>query len=351
MHEPTSSPIVLAHPSLFQREEIEAYECLLGDPRVTETDASEFFFQFPKFLWLGQAADLRREVVLQRSESAYRVDFFRRRYGRRYWDIVELKSPSTAFVAGCGSLHSHLSASVTGAVNQAQDYRDAIIADELLRADLEKKGILVHRPQILVVVGRSDGLLVPSDRLEVLYDRVRQQSVEAMSYSDILAFAKEHYASNQAIVLPALHYQLSPANACQAILAEIHKDYPILRSKIFVVEVRTVRAIAQIGMDEHDYRRMVHSMDSTDIVVDAVRRGEPRVVPGWDPRFDPSIHFKYKPAAMVVAVPIVTREKVVGVLQVDFLNEIARVPEVLDRLSERLATVGASLLDVNDSEK
>jgi hypothetical protein len=83
------SPIALAHPSLFVRREIELYEALLADPSINERDASDFFSRFPKFLWIGGGAEVRREVVLLRDDgsSPYRVDFFassEKSVGHRY---------------------------------------------------------------------------------------------------------------------------------------------------------------------------------------------------------------------------------------------------------------------------
>src|SRR5262245_50060374 len=109
----TPAPIAIAHPNLFRRDEIDAYERqILANPSANEYDASHFFRNHPKFLYLGSAAEIRPEVTFQDTPSGQiqRVDFFRRRYGEKFWDIVELKDPNKPLVVGLKGLHARLSA-------------------------------------------------------------------------------------------------------------------------------------------------------------------------------------------------------------------------------------------------
>ena len=194
--------LILGHPTLFTGDELTRYEReILANPNATEHDASRFFKRFPKFLFLGQGKAVQREVVITSDEnsSAYRVDFFRQSYGSAFWDIIELKSPKKSFISGAHSGHPKLSSDVTGAISQAEDYRELIIEDASIRAQLLRKGILVCRPQILVVVGKS-GEEVSPERMQALYDRARRGPIEAKSYQDIFNFAKEHYEASNLIV-------------------------------------------------------------------------------------------------------------------------------------------------------
>lgn len=193
--------LAVAHPSLFSALEIDRFERdILSNPRSTERDASEFFARFPKFLFLGQGNDIRREVVLidPDSEMNYRVDFFRKSYGSAYWDIIELKHPQKPFVIASKG-HPRLSSDVTAAISQAEDYRERIIEDSALRAELLSRGITVYRPQILVIVGKNNSEVSPQT-MQVLYDRARKGPIEVRSYDDIYQFAKEHYEANHVIV-------------------------------------------------------------------------------------------------------------------------------------------------------
>jgi hypothetical protein len=174
---------------------------ILSNPHATERNASAFFYRFPKFLFLGEGAELRREVVLMdtNGRNSYRVDFFRRSFGSVYWDIVELKHPQKQLVIDSDG-HPRVSAAVEKAMAQAQTYRDRILEDAALRDELLRKGIHVYRPQILVIAGRSNRP-VPPETMQILYDRARKQQIQIRSYDDLYQFAKEHYHANQVIVL------------------------------------------------------------------------------------------------------------------------------------------------------
>ncbi len=205
----TPAEVALAHPSLFSKGEIEAYEQeILANKTANEHDASRFFRTYPTFLYLGNAAEIRSEVVFKGSPSGEvkRVDFFRRRYGQRFWDIVELKHPNKPFIVKAGGPHARLSAEVDKAISQAQDYRDLLDEDGNARRALEAKGIRVWRPQIMVVVGKCDED-VEQELLRTLLDRIRQRgNIEAWSYNDIYKFAKEHYEANNVVCIPATHF-------------------------------------------------------------------------------------------------------------------------------------------------
>lgn len=197
-------PFALADAAVFSASDIEAYEReILANPQATEHDASRFFHQFPKFLCLGTGAEVRREVVLLGTNQ--RVDFFRRPYGGSFWDIIELKGPHKPLVSGIQTLHPHLSAEVRNAIDQALDYGRLIDKDDCIRLDLKKKGIAVSYPQIIVVVGQNRGE-IDAETLRMLYDRARRLgAVDPRSYTDIYAFAKEHYARSKIIILPAMY--------------------------------------------------------------------------------------------------------------------------------------------------
>lgn len=204
----TPSSVVVAHPTIFSRQDIERFEAeILSNPDANEHTASHFFEQYPKFLYLGNAAELRREVILVGADgdSLQRVDFFKRSYGRQFWDIVELKHPQKNFVRGSSGLHPSYSAEVDRAVNQALDYRHLIQSNEVVRNDLASKGILICAPVITVVVGqtRED---IDVQQLELIQDRLRQRGgIQALSYTDIFNFAKEHYQQTATILIPSMH--------------------------------------------------------------------------------------------------------------------------------------------------
>jgi CxxC-x17-CxxC domain-containing protein len=204
------APIAVAHPSLFSKSELDAFDReILTNRNATETDASDFFARIPKFLYLGRGDEVRREVVLvtDASTSTRRVDFFRRSYIRGYWDIIEIKDPQKPFVVADNTRHPRLSAEVDKAINQAQDYRDLIERDAFLRDELLRSGISVWRPQIVVIVGKHE-CRVPPEVLDVLLDRVHSRGpIEAWSYDDIFLFAQQHYRSNRTVIVNHFLYR------------------------------------------------------------------------------------------------------------------------------------------------
>lgn len=202
----TPAPVAQGDRCVFSAWEIEAYEReILANPQATEHDASRFFRRLPKFLHLGAGVEVRAEVVLVGSDQ--RVDFFRRLYGEKYWDIVELKGPRKPLITGGKTHHPRLSSAVEQAICQARDYRDLINDDGRIRADLASKGITVCRPQMMVVVGQNSGEVDP-ERLRILYDRVRSSgALDPRSYTDLHMFAKEYYVRTKTIVIPVLHFQ------------------------------------------------------------------------------------------------------------------------------------------------
>ena len=99
----TPSVVTVTHSSLFTSSDLEHFEKeILTNAQATERDASLFFSRFPKFLYLGQGAEIRREVVLFSNidSLSYRADFFRRSYGKQFWDLIEIKDPNKPFYVG-----------------------------------------------------------------------------------------------------------------------------------------------------------------------------------------------------------------------------------------------------------
>ena len=194
--------LVSGCPHIFLPEELDLYEkTILADPDATERDAARFFAQYPQFLFLGQGIQLRREVTLYRDGvAASRVDFFRKRLGTAYWDVVEIKSPKSPLVVATHGQHPRLSAEVFKAISQAQDYRRSLDEDVALRKKLLDSGIRIFRPHLLIVVGKDNNAVDP-DTMRDLFDRVSGTRLEIRSYSQLYAFARDCYESCRVIIL------------------------------------------------------------------------------------------------------------------------------------------------------
>lgn len=265
----TPAPFAVSAGNTFLSSELEAFECeLLENPRATEHDASRFFERYPKFLHLGHGAEVRREVVLFRPGDGpkARVDFFRRSFGRAFWDIIELKSPGKKLLIEGDGRHSRHSSEVFAAINQAMDYRKLIGEAPDIRNQLAAKGIRVCCPQLLVIIGRKDRSIDP-ERLEVLYDRIRAfGAVEALSYTDLYEFAKEQYKSTKLVVIPALHFfdgkqgiaqspQTSIDLAIDLTLGKLGKPERQALTQFFLAPSHQEGSI--VGMTEPDIRSLV----------------------------------------------------------------------------------------------
>jgi len=193
--------ILIITPSVFTAQELRHYERQILDNRnVTEREASDFFWKFPKFLTIGGYKSLAREVALcKNGEEIYRVDFVRCRFGDDHWDFIELKSPQAPFIVKKGS-HLKVSSVVQLGVEQARNYSD-FMEESLNRYELEKReGIKVFRPKLLLVGGRKDNTIKKEDIIRLVS---RYNNIDIQTYDDIYSFAKDNYCSS-CIPLPVL---------------------------------------------------------------------------------------------------------------------------------------------------
>jgi hypothetical protein len=202
-------------------------ETILANATATEHDASRFFEKFPQFLLLGGASEIRREVLLfaPSGHAIGRVDFFRRSYGRRFWDIIELKTPQTPVVVNAQGIHPKLSNKIEVAIAQAEDYKEFIETNSPTRQALFAKGIHVCKPELLVFAGQENEDVQP-EIIERLFDRVRRKGIQLHSYTDLFRFAKEHYRSNRIIIIPAAFTDTSTPEI-QALLHETRQTIRI----------------------------------------------------------------------------------------------------------------------------
>jgi RNA recognition motif. (a.k.a. RRM, RBD, or RNP domain)/Domain of unknown function (DUF4263) len=217
----SSSNVIIASKPFFSKKEISDFErLLLTNENATEHDASDFFIKHPTFLHLGQGGQIQREVVLCGSDGTYRVDFFKKSFGRKHWDLIELKRPTYPVVISQEGNHPRLSAVATAAISQTLDYRDRIISDPDVRKELAQKGIIVLRPKLLVILGQ-DPEGIDSDKFEVLLDRVRQQGpIDLLTYTEIHRFAVEYYEATGTIIIPSEQVAV-PGNLEQSYLKSV----------------------------------------------------------------------------------------------------------------------------------
>jgi len=191
--------IYVVSPSLFSSKELQQYEeKILDNKNLTETEASKFFVDFPKFLTVGGYKGIAKEVVLYSGsgEYMYRVDFCRQKFGAMYWDVVELKSPNKPFLIKKGK-HWDFSSEIHHGIHQALDYRH-FLDNDLNCIETEKRsGIKIFQPRILLIGGRKNDNI---DSKEILRLTSYFNNVEISSYDDLYNYAKDHYSSSSITV-------------------------------------------------------------------------------------------------------------------------------------------------------
>jgi len=181
-------------PGVFTALELQKYErTILDNPHITEREASEFFWQFPRFLTFGEYKKIAKEVILYKPNGEfYRVDFCRCRFGTNLWDFVELKDPRVPFIVKHGS-HYKYSSTIQSGIDQAVDYRD-LLEETMTRLELEKRAnIKAYKPSILLIGGRSENTIIKEDLLRLL-DRYHR--IDIKTYDDLYEFAKDVYESS-----------------------------------------------------------------------------------------------------------------------------------------------------------
>ncbi len=206
--------VLITSRPFFSAKEIASFErTLLTNPAATEHDASDFFARNPTFLHMGQGGEIRREVAIGGTGSAYRVDFFRKSFGRKHFDILELKRPTYSVVASESGNHPRLSAVANAAISQALDYRDLLISNADHRARLAQSQIHVLRPKLTIILGQDPEEIDP-DQFEILLDRVRSMGpIELWTYTGLHRFAVEHYEATGLMILPSHHLSLPSLDA------------------------------------------------------------------------------------------------------------------------------------------
>jgi hypothetical protein len=262
---------------------------------------------------------------------------------------VELKSPRKPFVAEAETRHPRVSAAVHNAISQAQDYRDWIIDNVDLRKDLERKGIFVCRPQILVILGRADPQVRP-ETMQVLHDRLHSGPIHARSYSDLLNFAKEHYQANRQIVVPSYHYELPlEKDALLVLLESLPNLYGLDCALVYVYDssTQTVNCCAQVGLDqfEADIRDFHYSPDENSIVAHVLRHRRVYVsrVPTQDPRVDQRELTMFHIGSPVVAFPLVAQHMTVGCIVLWNHDSLGVDQELIQRLHPFVEILAAQI--------
>ena len=175
--------------SLVPSTAIEELEGLLSKDAVYERELQRFFEQNPAILEALGYASARPHLCLRedgKQVSKDRIpDFILELPGGRGFDILDLKLPSA--VVAIHEPYLHVSAEVTKAHAQLRAYRKFFDNAKNRRAFIRQYGLEPFRPQLVVVIGRSNSFATANDRME-LEDQV--PGLKLLTYDDLLAYGR-----------------------------------------------------------------------------------------------------------------------------------------------------------------
>ena len=181
-----SAQVIQKRSGGFLRSQIEDFEALINKSDIRESELQRFFELNPSFLLGSEYKSLRSGVILPQEFSNDLIpDFFLEPIVGRYWDITELKLPTSLLTVGRTN-RDRFSHSIFEACAQLRTYANYFEDPRHREAIHRRYGILAYKPRVCVVIGR---------KFEVS-ELVRRQIeldlpwVRVLTYQDLLEKAK-----------------------------------------------------------------------------------------------------------------------------------------------------------------
>lgn len=163
-----------------------AFERLINEPKTTEAELQRFFEGHPEFLFPGMSMNVNSRVVLTQEGGHQLVpDFILTNAQTGYACIVELKSPSLRTMTR-SPYRNRLTAAVLEASSQLQQYRTWFDRAENRRLIHSRLGVEVHRPVLVLVIGRS------TEVNTVLRTEGEMAGITILTYDYLVERAKQH---------------------------------------------------------------------------------------------------------------------------------------------------------------
>ncbi|MGH3672939.1 MAG: thioredoxin, partial [Pseudonocardiaceae bacterium] len=134
---------------------VEEFEHLINDSYTAKADLVAFLEENPTFLLGGDYKSARSRIFLTREYSTpLKPDFFLQPVTGELCDILEVQPPQHEIAVSVGGT-SMISEVVLEAVSKLNAYRD-YFEDDRRRMEVEDKhGVVVFRPRLFVIIGRS----------------------------------------------------------------------------------------------------------------------------------------------------------------------------------------------------
>jgi hypothetical protein len=190
--------LLLPNHTLFLKEEIDEFEYYLNKKNLKEIELQSFFKKTPKFLnVLGGYERVERELILtpqillsDKDRYELRPDFFLKRIGINYLDILEIKLPSEPLVVG-PIRHRKFSSNVEKGLAQLKSYRDFFDDKTNLKWFRAKYGYNITFPQLYLLIGRDDSFKSEEEKIKFS----RSEYLQILTYDDLNKIAKHKMIS------------------------------------------------------------------------------------------------------------------------------------------------------------
>jgi len=172
--------------------EVETFDALINDPKVTELDLQRFFEENPHFLISTRLMQALPHVPLIDEHGKLLVPDFVIKpivavQRDSNWEILDLKHPQAKLLAG-PSNHKRFSQDVVKAINQVKDYKDHFENPAHATAITNLLGHPLRHPRLGVLIGR----LPAGTEMEALENaQSREPEVRIVTYDEILETQKQ----------------------------------------------------------------------------------------------------------------------------------------------------------------
>jgi len=173
------------------REQVDAFEKLIRQPRVKEHQIQRFLEEHPHFL---KGVDYRKLVphpVLERTGKNKLIpDFFLQPYDGDLVDILDLKLPNKTLFTGTED-RLKLSEAVATALAQVREYKDYFENQENKTRILQRYGVTAYRPKVSVVIGLDERVL-PEEKRRQIMDAALPAGANIITYRQLAEKMKRY---------------------------------------------------------------------------------------------------------------------------------------------------------------
>jgi hypothetical protein len=173
--------------------EVELFESLINNPKVTERDLQQFFVEHPHFLITARLLQALPHVPLRDSGGKLLIpDFVLKPIVAAQrdsnWEVLDIKLPLAKLLAGPRD-HVRFSRDVVQAITQVRDYKDYFEDPRNSEIVQRTLGHRLRHPKLGVLIGRLPTSKSEIEMLEIQQNR--EPGVRIVTYDEILEAQKK----------------------------------------------------------------------------------------------------------------------------------------------------------------